>query len=74
MCFCLYRGSRPYKAINTGIAHMLNTENFAIYFYTEPVDMQKSIDSLCMLIADVLKMNPTEGAIYFYSAANQLIN
>ena len=36
-------------------------EEIKIYFYTQPVDMRKSIDTLCVLVAEVLKMNPTDG-------------
>lgn len=37
-----------------------------IYFYTEPVDMRKSIDTLCILVSDVLKMNPTDGNLFLF--------
>ena len=53
---------------------MLNPENIAIYFYAEPVDMRKSIDGLCMLISDVLKMNPTARHLFLFrsKSANKL--
>src|SRR5580658_10243849 len=53
---------------------MLNLEQIKIYFYTQPVDMRKSIDGLCMLISDVLKMNPAEGHLLLFrsKSANKL--
>ena len=37
-----------------------------IYFYTQPVDMRKSIDTLCMLISEDLKMNPADGSLFLF--------
>lgn len=37
-----------------------------IYFYTQPVDMRKSIDTLCVMISEVLKMNPSEGHLFLF--------
>jgi transposase len=37
-----------------------------IYCYLPPVDMRKSIDTLCILIADVLKMNPACGHLFLF--------
>lgn len=45
---------------------MLIPNNAKIYLYTRPTDMRKSIDTLCILIADVLKMNPTEGHLFLF--------
>ncbi|MDQ2993833.1 MAG: IS66 family insertion sequence element accessory protein TnpB [Pseudomonadota bacterium] len=45
---------------------MLNTDNLKILFYTQPVDMRKSIDSLCILISDVLNMDPTDGSLFLF--------
>lgn len=45
---------------------MLNPENIKIHFYTQPVDMRKSIDTLCMLISEVLKMNPADGSLFLF--------
>lgn len=53
---------------------MLISDNIKIYFYTEPVDMRKSIDSLCILISDILNMNPADGCLYLFrsKSANKL--
>ncbi|MDP1573393.1 MAG: IS66 family insertion sequence element accessory protein TnpB [Coxiellaceae bacterium] len=45
---------------------MLIPNNAKIYLYTEVTDMRKSIDTLCVLIADVLKMNPAEGHLFLF--------
>lgn len=45
---------------------MLIPTNAKIYLYTEITDMRKSIDTLCILIADVLKMNPAEGHLFLF--------
>ena len=45
---------------------MLIAEEVKIYFYTEPTDMRKSIDTLCVLIAEVMKMNPTDGHLFLF--------
>jgi len=49
---------------------MLMPENIKIYFYTQPVDMRKSIDTLCVMVAEVLKMNPTEGYLFLFRSKN----
>lgn len=45
---------------------MLIINEVKIYFYTQPVDMRKSIDTLCILVCDVLKMNPADGSIFLF--------
>lgn len=45
---------------------MLMPENSKIMLYLPPTDMRKSIDTLALLIADVLKMNPTEGHLFLF--------
>jgi transposase len=45
---------------------MLNSENMKIYFYTEAVDMRKSINTLCMLVSDILKKNPADGSLFLF--------
>ena len=49
-----------------GIAIMLIPEDIKIYFYTQPVDMRKSINTLCMLVTEVFKMNPAEGSLFLF--------
>jgi transposase len=53
---------------------MMIPENMKVYFYTQPVDMRKSIDTLCILISDVLKMSPTDGYLFLFrsKSANKL--
>jgi transposase len=45
---------------------MLIADDIKIYFYTPPIDMRKSIDTLCVMIAETLKMNPTEGHLFLF--------
>ena len=45
---------------------MLSLENMKIYFYTQPVDMRKSIDTLCILVSETLKKNPTDGSLFLF--------
>lgn len=45
---------------------MLALTHPQIYFYTEPVDMRKSIDTLCIFIAEVLKQNPADGSLFLF--------
>ena len=32
----------------------------------QPVDMRKSIDTLCMIISEELKMNPIDGSLFLF--------
>ncbi len=45
---------------------MLIADDMKIYFYTQPVDMRKSIDTLCVLISEDLKMNPIDGSLFLF--------
>lgn len=45
---------------------MLMDNDIRIYFYTQPIDMRKSIDTLCVLVAETLKINPTEGYLFLF--------
>lgn len=45
---------------------MLIPDDIKIYFYTQPVDMRKSIDTLSVLVSDVLKMNPIDGSLFLF--------
>lgn len=45
---------------------MLISEKMKIYLYTLPTDMRKSIDTLCIVISDVLKMNPMDGHLFLF--------
>ena len=51
---------------------MLIPENIKIYFYLPPTDMRKSIDTLCILIADVLKMNPASGQLFLFRSRQEI--
>ena len=53
---------------------MLIIENKKIYLYTPPTDMRKSIDTLCVLVVDILKMNPSDGHLFLFRSrhANKL--
>lgn len=37
-----------------------------IYLYALPTDMRKSIDTLCIMVSDVLKMNPMDGHLFLF--------
>lgn len=41
-------------------------DDFQILFYTQPIDMRKSIDSLCVLITETLKRNPTDRTLFLF--------
>lgn len=45
---------------------MLRVDNVKILFYSQPIDMRKSINTLCILIADVLKRNPADGSLFLF--------
>ena len=45
---------------------MLIPGEIKIYFYTQPVDMRKSINTLCMLVSETLKLNPADGSLFLF--------
>ena len=45
---------------------MLLPSDVKIYFYGEPTDMRKSIDTLSILIADVLQLDPASGHLFIF--------
>ena len=45
---------------------MLMIDDLHIMFYSAPVDMRKSIDSLCVLITETLKRNPMDGTLFLF--------
>lgn len=45
---------------------MLIPDHIKIYFYTQPVDMRKSIDTLSMLISEIIKINPIDGNLFLF--------
>ena len=45
---------------------MLKIDDATILFYSEPIDMRKSIDTLCVLISETLKRNPTDGTLFLF--------
>jgi transposase len=45
---------------------MLIPADAKVYLYTSVTDMRKSIDTLCIMISEVLKMNPTEGHLFLF--------
>ncbi|MBA3723256.1 MAG: IS66 family insertion sequence element accessory protein TnpB [Parachlamydiaceae bacterium] len=50
---------------------MLIPEGLKIYFYLPPTDMRKSINTLCLLIADILKMDPTAGHLFLFRSRDK---
>ena len=49
-----------------GAVVMLVPDGVKIYLYLQPTDMRKSIDSLSILISEVLLMNPTDGHLFLF--------
>lgn len=45
---------------------MLVPTNAKIYLYTEITDMRKSIDTLSVLVADILDMDPCSGHLFLF--------
>lgn len=45
---------------------MLVLDNLKILFYSHPIDMRKSINSLCVLIAETLHCNPADGTLFLF--------
>jgi transposase len=45
---------------------MLMIDDLHILFYSDAIDMRKSIDSLCALITETLKRNPMEGTLFLF--------
>lgn len=45
---------------------MLIPEDVKIFFHTQPVDMRKSIDTLCVLISETIKKNPMDGSLFLF--------
>jgi transposase len=45
---------------------MLILNEMKIFLYTPPTDMRKSIDTLCIMVSDTLKMNPAEGHLFIF--------
>lgn len=37
-----------------------------LLFYSHPIDMRKSIDSLCILITEILRCNPIDGTFFLF--------
>lgn len=50
---------------------MLIPEGVKIYCYLPPTDMRKSINALSLLIADVLKMDPTAGHLFLFRSRDK---
>jgi len=45
---------------------MLIPADVKIYLYVPPTDMRKSIDTLCVIVSEVLKMNPIDGHLFLF--------
>jgi transposase len=50
---------------------MLIPDNVKIYLYLPPTDMRKSIDTLCVMISEVLMMNPTDGHLFLFRSRDK---
>lgn len=49
---------------------MLMVDDFRIMFYSDPIDMRKSINSLCILISETLHCNPADGTLFLFRNRN----
>jgi transposase len=45
---------------------MLEMTDLKILFYSQPIDMRKSIDSLSILIIETLKRDPMDGTLFLF--------
>jgi transposase len=45
---------------------MFSIFNSQIWLYKKPIDFRKQIDGLMMMVADLLKMEPTSGQLYVF--------
>ena len=45
---------------------MLIPDDITIYLRLEVTDMRKSIDTLCIVVADILKLNPSSGHLFLF--------
>lgn len=45
---------------------MLIPDDLKIYLYAFPTDMRKSIDTLCVMVSEILKMNPADGHLFLF--------
>ena len=45
---------------------MLIPEDVKLYLYLDVTDMRKSIDTLCILVQDVLQLNPGSGHYFMF--------
>jgi len=50
---------------------LMQLNNTKIYCYLPATDMRKSINTLCLLIADELKMDPTEGHLFLFRSRSK---
>ncbi|HEY8660792.1 MAG TPA: IS66 family insertion sequence element accessory protein TnpB [Hanamia sp.] len=45
---------------------MLIPGDVKLFLYVPPTDMRKSIDTLCVLVSETLKMTPTDGHLFLF--------
>lgn len=45
---------------------MLMPDEIKIYLCVDPTDMRKSIDTLSVMVSEVLKMNPSSGDLFLF--------
>jgi transposase len=46
---------------------MLTIKDLPVYIATHPIDFRKSIDSLCMIVANMWQQDPQKGLYVFYN-------
>ena len=52
---------------------MLTIKDLPVYIATQPIDFRKSIDSLCMIVANMWQQDPQKGLYVFYLRTGQKI-
>jgi transposase len=45
---------------------MLILNDIKVFLYTPPTDMRKSIDTLCIMVSEILKLNPADGSLFLF--------
>ncbi len=45
---------------------MLISEEVKIYLHLPPTDKRKSIDTLCVLVSETLRMNSVDGHLFLF--------
>jgi transposase len=58
--------NRRYYLFLKGSTNMLISFNASIWLCPQPIDFRKGLDSLVVLVADQLQLNPTSGQLFLF--------